>query len=93
MKRKKEAAIQIGERSYTVFDQRQPLKKEHNGKIVYESNLVRVGEIQAKSSSEALQLAKKKGLAEKPLIWSQETEQMRDIYHQRSHRYDRQQDD
>lgn len=85
---KKLAVTPVGNRNYTVFEQRQPLRKEFaGGKVYYEPNIVRVGQIEAKSASDALIAAKKRGMTEKPLIWGEETEQMRDIYQQRKSSY------
>lgn len=90
MKSKRKAvATVIADRSYTVFEQRQPLKKEYGGKVYYEANLLRIGQVEAQSATQAMEVAKKRGLTDKPIIWGPETEAMRDIYH----RNQRQQDD
>jgi hypothetical protein len=84
--RKKVNVVPGALRTYTVYEQRQPLKREYAGKVYYEAHLLKLGTIDAVSATQALTAAKKRGMTDKPLIWGEETEKMRDIYTRRQER-------
>jgi hypothetical protein len=71
--------------TFTVYEQRQPLVRNIKGSSekIYEANLVEVCKLEANSADEALDIAKKRGLANWPVIWGPSTEAKRDRYNKK----------